>query len=458
MSHYKPYSTYKDSGVKWLGQVPGHWAVKQIKYLASHIGSGKTPTGGAEVYQDSGVLFLRSQNVYESGLKLEEAAFITDEVDEEMKGSRVRPGDVLLNITGASIGRSCLVPNVFERANVNQHVCIIRSEQPSIAKWMSLCFPSKAIQAQIDFSQNGAGREGLNFEQIGKMLVALPPVSEIDEISRLIDRETTRIDALVDKKTRFIELLREKRQSIVTHAVTKGLEPNAPMKDSGVEWLGKVPAHWRVAPLKYVAEFLSGGTPSKENPDYWNGDVPWASAKDLKQDKLGDTQDHITAHALAVNAAGLVPTASILVVVRGMILARTFPVTETLVPMAINQDLKALIPRKGVISGYLAQLLRGLSAETLSRLEEAGHGTKALRMENWVSMELPVPPEDEQQEILAFLEEETARLDSLVIKTERSIELLKEHRSAFITAAVTGQIDLRDTVAAESQTDLRKTA
>ncbi len=251
MSHYKPYPAYKDSGVEWLGRVPEHWQVKQLKYLASHIGSGKTPSGGAEVYQDAGVLFLRSQNVYEDGLRLDDAAFISDEVDEEMKGSRVKPGDVLLNITGASIGRSCLVPEAFERANVNQHVCIIRGEPPLASKWISLCLPSKAVQAQIDFSQNGAGREGLNFEQIGNMFIALPHAEEVDEIANRLDRETARIDALIEKKTRFIELLREKRQALITHAITKGLDPNVKMKDSGVEWLGEVPEHWVVSRLRH---------------------------------------------------------------------------------------------------------------------------------------------------------------------------------------------------------------
>jgi type I restriction enzyme S subunit len=259
MSHYKPYPAYKDSGVEWLGEVPEHWGVKQLKYLTTHIGSGKTPSGGAEVYQDSGVLFLRSQNVYEDGLRLDDAAFISEAIDNEMAGSRVLGDDVLLNITGASIGRSCRVPEKFQPANVNQHVCILRAIEPSLAKWLSLCLPSDSVQAQIDFSQNGAGREGLNFEQIGNMLITIPSVDEVAAIVYVVDCETARIDALVEKKTRFIELLREKRQALITHAVTKGLDPNIKMKDSGVEWLGEVPEDWELMPLKYVTPSLTVG-------------------------------------------------------------------------------------------------------------------------------------------------------------------------------------------------------
>lgn len=264
MSHYKPYPAYKDSGVEWLGRVPEHWAVSPVKYLVTHIGSGKTPSGGSEVYQQSGVRFLRSQNVYEDGLQLEDVAYITESTDEEMKASRVKPLDVLLNITGASIGRSCQVPENFSNANVNQHVCIIRTHQADLSKWLSLCFPSQPAQSQIDLFQNGAGREGLNLEQIGNMVIGVPPREESGMIATHLDRETTRIDSLIAKKTRFIELLKEKRQALITQAVTKGLNPNVKMKDSGVEWLGEVPAHWEISSISRYFGIKAGGDLKEE--------------------------------------------------------------------------------------------------------------------------------------------------------------------------------------------------
>ena len=215
-----PTVKMKDSGVEWLGEVPEHWDVKPIKYLAVQINSGKTPSGGAEVYQESGVLFLRSQNVYDDGLRLEDVAYISAEIDAEMKWSRVFQNDVLLNITGASIGRSCIAPEGIPAANVNQHVCIVRIPEVDLARWISICFVSEAIKAQIDFSQNGAGREGLNFEQIGNMIVALPPSCERVAIMTKVDAETTRIDTLINKTERSIELLKERRSALITAAVT----------------------------------------------------------------------------------------------------------------------------------------------------------------------------------------------------------------------------------------------
>ena len=215
-----PNVKMKDSGAEWLGEVPEHWEVTPVKYFATHIGSGKTPSGGAEVYQDSGVLFLRSQNVHDDGLRLDEVAYISADIDHEMKGSRVHENDVLLNITGASIGRSCIAPINIPAANVNQHVCIVRMCDAYLASWISVCFVSNLIQAQIDFSQNGAGREGLNFEQIGNMVVVIPPAYDRRLIKATIDRETIRIDSLIRKTERSIELLKERRSALITAAVT----------------------------------------------------------------------------------------------------------------------------------------------------------------------------------------------------------------------------------------------
>ncbi len=428
MSHYNPYPTYKDSGVEWLGAVPSDWQPTSLAYLGSYL---------------NGYPFAPEQWSAE-GLPIIRIAQLTGKPFDNFYDGiapahlRVEDGDLLFSWS-ATI--DCFI---WDRgpAWLNQHIFRVL---PSIeADKRFLYHLLRHVAPKLaEFDAHGSTMRHIKKESL-KERVYVPDLSVQRAIAAHLDRETARIDSLVEKKTRFIELLREKRQALIAHAVTKGLDRYAKIVDSGVEWLGELPEHWRVAPLKYSAKFLSGGTPSKDNQEFWNGHIPWASAKDLKQDKLDDTQDHITANALEENAASLVPTGSILVVVRGMILARIFPVSQTLVPMAINQDLKAVIPEKGMTPGYLAYLLKGLSAVTRSRLEEAGHGTKALRMENWVSMKLPIPPEEEQRQIFEFLDRETSRLDLLIAKTERSIDLLKERRSALITAAVTGQIDLRE--------------
>jgi type I restriction enzyme S subunit len=216
-----PNAPMKDSGIEWLGKVPAHWEVKQIKHLVSNIGSGKTPLGGSETYVDEGIIFLRSQNIYDEGLKLEEVAYISESVHKTMLNSEVHPGDILLNITGASIGRSCLVPKEFPIANVNQHVCIIRLNNLKNIPFVSWLFKSVAIKSQIDFSQNGAAREGLNYTQLMSMYLALPSSpNEQNEIVNFINEQVTKLNELLFQAERAIELLQERRTALISGAVT----------------------------------------------------------------------------------------------------------------------------------------------------------------------------------------------------------------------------------------------
>ena len=217
-----PNVKMKDSGIEWLGEVPEHWAVTKLGYIADKIGSGKTPRGGSKVYLKEGILFLRSQNVHDTGLMLKrtETIYISEEMDSEMSATRVRPGDILLNITGASIGRTCIVPANFPRANVNQHVCIIRVPK-NLQCYLSYFLKSVFVKSQIDAFQNGASREGLNFEQISQIVLCLPPSSvEILEIVNRLQNDLTFIDQLLAKTESASNLLKERRTALISAAVT----------------------------------------------------------------------------------------------------------------------------------------------------------------------------------------------------------------------------------------------
>lgn len=208
-------------------------------------------------------------------------------------------------------------------------------------------------------------------------------------------------------------------------------------RESHTAWLGAIPKHWGLSPIKHQVRFLSGGTPSKDRADFWDGDIPWVSSKDMKAEVLEDSEDHISDAALKARSADLIPPNTVLTVVRGMILAHTLPVAITARPVTFNQDLKALVPKRSFTSEYTAWLLRGLSKEILGRVDEAAHGTKALRMNDWLKMLVPVPPRAEQDAIAAFLRTETAKLDTLIAKQERLIDLLQENRQAVISHAIT---------------------
>ncbi|MCG6405475.1 restriction endonuclease subunit S [Vibrio fluvialis] len=216
-----PQAPMKDSGVEWLGEVPEDWVVSRLGFHTLKIGSGKTPKGGAEIYQKEGVLFLRSQNVYDDGLRISESesVYISESIHDEMRTTKVFGGDILLNITGGSIGRTCLVPLEFIEANVNQHVCIIRLPN-CLREFISMVLKSTPIKEQIGAIQTGGNREGLNFEQISKFSFALPPESERGEIVQSVKISLAKLDALEEQSNRAIKLMQERRTALISAAVT----------------------------------------------------------------------------------------------------------------------------------------------------------------------------------------------------------------------------------------------
>lgn len=421
------YPKYKESGVEWLGQVPEHWSLIRYKNVFTEKESvvGSTyPAGsisyGRVVFKDDEFLHEPTKATYQE-VRAGEFLINPINLNYDLKSLRTALSDINTRVSPAYIVLKAKGAPDLNYLKHQLHVFDL--------------YHMKTLGAGV--------RQTITFGDIGGCFTALPPLPEQAAIADFLDRETAKIDELIAEQERLIELLKEKRQAVISHAVTKGLNPDAPMKDSGIEWIGQVPEHWECRPLKYLISLKSGGTPSKENQSYWDGEVPWASSKDLKREELFDTLDHISQAAIDSGAAELVPAGSILTVVRGMILAHTFPVVTTRVAMAINQDLKAISPAATMAFAYLAWLLRGSSSEVLSRTDEAAHGTKVLRMESWLSMEFPVPSLPEQTAIADFLDLETGKIDGLTAEAQRAIVLLQERRSALISAAVTGQIDVR---------------
>jgi|SRR5690625_1506661 len=212
----------KDSGIEWIGEIPEHWELTKVKHVTDYVGSGKTPRGGSEVYSNEGVIFLRSQNVHNDGLRLDDVVYINNKIDEDMRSTRVYPGDVLLNITGASIGRTCKVPKDLIKANVNQHVCIVRPNSENIVPDMfAKVMSSQIIKNQIFMQQDGSSREGLNFKQIRNLFFPLSnSEKEQSYIGKYIEKTNKIINELILKIKQQISKLKEYRESLIYEAVT----------------------------------------------------------------------------------------------------------------------------------------------------------------------------------------------------------------------------------------------
>ena len=210
----------KDSGMDWIGETPRHWEVKKIKYCANKIGSGKTPLGGSEIYEQEGVTFIRSQNVYDDGLRLDDVVYIHPSIDNSMASTRVFHNDVLFNITGASIGRCCMY-NLPDRANVNQHVCIIRTNSKLLLpEFLRYVLNSTIGQMQVILCQLGGNRESVTFEQLGMFNIVVPPTNEQQAIVDRLNSVCAETDALIAEKQRSVDTIRQYRRSLIYEYVT----------------------------------------------------------------------------------------------------------------------------------------------------------------------------------------------------------------------------------------------
>ncbi len=216
-----PNVEMKDSGVDIIGLMPKHWNLIKVKFCTSKIGSGKTPRGGAEIYTDSGIMLLRSQNIYSTGLVLDNVSYISEKIDEEMANTRVFADDILLNITGGSIGRCCIYPSNLPYANVNQHVCIIRViSQIILPKLMLYIWMSNVGQKSIDIFQTGANRESMNFEQIGNTFIPIMDYQEQKKIVQYLDEKCATIDGIIAEKEALIADMEAYKKSLIFETVT----------------------------------------------------------------------------------------------------------------------------------------------------------------------------------------------------------------------------------------------
>lgn len=443
---FKRYPLYKDSGVKWLGQIPAHWNVHQLKEIASVQLSN---VDKKSVDGESPVRLCNYTDVYYHERITPDLEFMpATATREQERRFSLRHGDVLITKDSESwtdIAVSSVVSKDLPGVLCGYHLAHIRPGSQCHGPFLSRAFAAVGPRDQFRVAANGITRFGLGGDALRTGVFALPLLTEQRAIAAFLDRETSKIDELVAKNERLIELLQDKRALLITRAVTKGIDTSSPMKPSGVKWLGEIPTHWERVAMWRVSTAVSGGTPAREQRAYWNGKVPWVSPKDMKKRVINSSEETVTERAIAETGIKLVDPPAVLIVVRGMILLHTFPVAITSVPVTINQDMKALRFRPNINPLFMTWLLEGIGTDLLPLVvEEAAHGTRAIRMDQWRTVTIAIPPEAEQSAIVTYLDRETQKLDLLVFKIREAVNKLSEFRAALISAAVTGKIDVRE--------------
>ncbi len=300
----------------------------------------------------------------------------------------------------------------------------------------------------VDASTFGSKMPRADWDFIGNMPVPVPEWPKQRAVADYLDRETARLDALVVAKERVLGLLAEKRRVLITRAVTRGLDPRAPLRDSGIPWLGEIPAHWELWKLGHVALIGNGSTPSRENAEYWqDGTIPWLNSAVVNQEEVTEADQFVTTTARGECHLPLVKAGSVLVGITGQGKTRGQAVV-LLLDATINQHLAFITPNASRMAPWFLRWVMFAAYDFLRSISDDAGGTKgALTCEEVANHRVPVPTIGEQQAIVAYIKGATAKLDAVRDATERTVVLLKERRAALIAAAVTGHLGIPEAAA-----------
>ncbi|PIB90507.1 restriction endonuclease subunit S [Caulobacter sp. FWC2] len=439
---FPAYESYKESGVEWLGRIPFHWKTTALKRFCALI------TDGAHVspITENGMYcFVSTVNVSINGIDFENCLKTSEENYRYLVKAGCKPeiGDVLFSKDG-TIGRTVVVSEAVDFV-VASSLIIIRPDQHRLdCSYLNHLCQSEFVQQQVARFVKGAGLPRLSIQNLVRVIGIFPSMGEQRTIAIFLDREVAKIDALVEGQRRLIELLKEKRQAVISHAVTKGLDPSAPMKDSGVEWLGEVPAHWEVCFLKRAFSEVDYGISDSLDADDGVAVLRMGNIQDGEID-LTDLK-YVTSveEALLLRPLDLLFNRTNSLDQIGKVgLLRQPPSC----PLSFASYLVRLRLNPSCSPQFMSKLLntRDVLGQARARAFVA-IGQCNLNPTRYGEITVALPPIAEQEQIATYLEGEAHEIDALVSTARTAITLLQERRAALISAAVTGKIDVRGLV------------
>lgn len=448
MAKYQKYAECKDSGVEWLGEIPSHWEMWKLSHAYNEIGSGTTPSTSNEENFEGDIPWVTTGELREN-IILDTKKKVSQKTIELFPTLRKYPsGSVAIAMYGATIGRLGILG---VEATTNQACCVMTTSKVLDNKY--LFYWLQAFKNEIIQLSSGGGQPNINQEKVASLKISAPLVEDQVTIVNFLDHETAKIDSLISKQEKLIELLKEKRQAVISHAVTKGLDPNVPMKDSGVEWLGQVPEHWMVSRLKYIKSkesnaFVDGPFGSNLKSEHFieNGDVyviesnfattgyldpqmlktiSFSHFATIERSECRENDIIIAKIGARYGSSAILPKLEKRAVVSGNSLKLTVDTTNCDINYALN-------------------LLRHLKNEGAMDDGVNGSAQPALSLGGLNNIGFLTPPIEEQKEITKFIYNKLLSFNGLIEKAAFAIQLMQERRTALISAAVTGKVDVRN--------------
>lgn len=432
-------STTKPSGIPWLGEVPAHWEVKRLK----HVSSIRYGVGVTLEYVEEGLQFVRATDVFRGKIRTEEMKLVNPEDVPWSRNPGLHVGEIIVVRSGAYTGDSAIIPQELEGSIAGYDM--VATATKAHPEFIAYSLLSKYIlEAQLHLATMRAAQPHLNSEELGNIIVILPPLPEQRAIAAFLDERTARIDGLLARKQRLVQLLKEKRQSLITRAVTRGLDATVRLKESGVPWLGVVPEHWEVKRVKQLASLVTKGTtPTAEGGGFTeDGEIRF-----IKVESIGDRMNIIDEmcaridHAMnATLSRSQLQELDVLVSIAGAI-GRIGLVPNSILPANTNQAV-GIVRVDAIIAlpEWVALALQSQPSQEQFVLDNVQSAQANLSLTDLGNTWLVLPSIEEQSNTLRAVHTTLDRLDALITKVEQALLRLQEYRTALISAAVTGKV------------------
>ena len=436
LGKYQPYPDYKDSGVEWLGIIPENWIVTCIKRLSSNAVKSFTDGDWIESphITDTGVRLIQTGNIGIGKYKEQGYRYISNDTFIKLRCTEVKPNDVLICRLAEPVGRACLAPSLRGKMLTSVDVSILKLSKDIDERYVVYFLTSNEYLGHLNSAGRGGTRQRIARSDLGDTAFVLPSINEQRTIAAFLDYETARIDQLIAKQQQLIELLKEKRQAVISHAVTKGLNPNAPMKDSGIEWLGQVPEHWVIKKISWdfsAQKGRNGQILTKEYCGQNQGSYPVYSGQTENDGVMG----YISTHEFDFGSEGCLFSTTVGAKAMTLSLLKgKFSLSQNCMIITKKPQSHFNIEFSFFHFQPLFRYERGLIPE---------HMQASFRMEDLYQYSVAAPSIEEQICIVSHIKNETLRIDKLIQLSTESILYAQERRTALISAAVTGKIDLR---------------
>ncbi len=432
------YPKYKDSGVEWLGEVPEHWDVMALRRLAMRTQTGSTPPTAEAKYYEDGTIPWYGPASFDDRIEVSQAAkFLHASAVSDGAARVFAPGATLVITIGATIGKVSSLPH---SASCNQQITAIEMDQRRVHPRFAT-YQLKRLEPSLRAIAPSATLPILDQGEISELRVCIPPIEEQSIVAEFLDRETGKIDELVAEQQRLMELLKEKRQAVISHAVTKGLNPRTPMKTSGIEWLGDVPAHWGTCQSRRM--FAVRSEPALASDQMLTASQKYGVL--LQSDFVELEGRRVVEVIMGKESLKHVEPDDFIISMRSF----QGGIEWCKLRGSTSFHYVMLKPVKDVHPPFFAHLFKSATyIQALRTTTDLIRDGQELRFSNFAQVDLPVVPLEEQAMIATFLDREVAKLDALAAEAQKAIDLLQERRTALISAAVTGQIDVRKLAAA----------